>query len=141
MSAILFALSLSIGFLYIVVRAIRAGRLGPRMSLAWLGAGGAMLVTSATLPLNLLSKVAHAIGIVYPPDFLLVAAVFFLAVVLFQLSVAVAQLSARQTSLAQELGLLQVTLRQSPAIEATAPAEPSDPDPQARADGLAYWPP
>ena len=122
MSAILFALSLSLAFLYIVVRAIRARRLGPRTSLAWLGASAAMLVTSATLPLGLLGKVAHALGIVYPPDFLLVAAVFFVAVVLFQLSVTVAQLSAQQTCLAQELGLLRVTSGPSPASERPEPS-------------------
>jgi hypothetical protein len=139
MSAIIFASSLSIGFLCIVVRAIRAGRLGPRTSLAWLGASAAMLVTSATLPLNLLTQVAHAMGIVYPPDFLLVAAVVFVAVVLFQLSVTVAQLSTRETILSQEIGLLQERLERAEATQVRGPAEPSDLEPKASNGGLVSW--
>jgi hypothetical protein len=65
-----------------------------------------MVLLSATLPLHVLDRVSHFVGIAYPPDLILLVAVLFLVALVFQLSLALARLSAKQTVLVQEIGLL-----------------------------------
>jgi len=116
-----FALSLviSLGFLVISARAVRRGLLRQQAAVLWLAVSLVMLFMSATLPLHLLDHLASLVGIAYPPDLMLLAAVIFLVVLVFQLSLSLARLHEQHTSLVQEFGIL--TARQAPLPEASTP--------------------
>lgn len=111
-----FALSmvLSAGFVALSVSAMRRHRLRERVALLWLGVSIAMVLLTATLPFHLLNHVARLVGIAYPPDLLLLLAVLFLFVLVFQLSLSLDRLSARQTTIAQEVGLASAGPRRYP---------------------------
>jgi hypothetical protein len=103
-----FALSmiLSLGFLALSVVAMRRQRLREQAALLWLLVSLVMVFVSATLPIHLLDRVAHLVGIAYPPDLVLLLAVLFLIVLVFHLSLTIDRLSTKQTALVQEIGLL-----------------------------------
>jgi hypothetical protein len=106
MIATIFALAISFGFLAILVRAMRRQELREQAALFWVAIALAMIFISATLPLHLLTQAARLLGIVYPPDLLLLLAAVVLMVLVLHLSVAVVRLSDRQAKLVQQLGLL-----------------------------------
>jgi hypothetical protein len=89
MRAFVLSMVLSLGFLALLVTAMRRRRLREQPALLWLGVSAVMVFLSATLPLHLL----------------LLLAVLFLFVLVFQLSLSLDRLSANQTTIAQEVGL------------------------------------
>jgi hypothetical protein len=106
MTATIFSLVISLGFLGILLRSMQRQHLRERTALLWLTVGLAMVLFSATLPLHLLNGAAKLVGIAYPPELILLLAILFLVVLVFHLSVGLARLSERQTRLVQELGIL-----------------------------------
>lgn len=114
-----FALSLviSLGFLWLSLRAVRRRILREQAAVLWLAVSTVMVFLSATLPLHLLDHLASLVGIAYPPDLILLLAVLFLVVLVFQLSLGLARLNAKHTALVQEFGILT----------ATPPADDHDP--------------
>jgi hypothetical protein len=106
MRAIVLSLVLSIGFLVVSVIAMRRQRLREQAALLWLLVSFVMVVVSATLPIHLLDRVSHLVGIAYAPDLVLLLAVLFLMVLVFHLTLSLARLSAKQTALVQEIGLM-----------------------------------
>jgi hypothetical protein len=97
---------LSVGFLAVSVVAMRRQQLREQAALLWLLVSFVMVFVSATLPIHLLDRVSHLVGIAYPPDLVLLLAVLFLMVLVFHLSLSLARLSAKQTALVQEIGLM-----------------------------------
>ncbi|MGH9061732.1 MAG: DUF2304 domain-containing protein [Acidimicrobiales bacterium] len=108
MKAFILALCIGLGFVVVIVGAIRRRALRDQMALLWLVVSVVMLTLSLTVPFHLLDHVAHLVGVAYGSDLLLLAAVVFLVLLVFQLSIAVARLSARTTRLTQDLGLLRL---------------------------------
>lgn len=108
MRAFVLSLAISLGFLAVIVVAIRRRALRDQMALLWLAVSTIMLALSLTLPFHLLDRLAHLVGVAYGSDLVLVAAVIFLVLLVLQLSVAVARLSARTTRLAQDVGMLRL---------------------------------
>ena len=106
MRATILALGVSLGFFLLTLNAIRRQRLRERQALLWMGVCIMMVLLSATLPLHVLDRVSHFVGIAYPPDLILLIAVLFLVALVFQQSLALARLTAKQTVLVQEIGLL-----------------------------------
>jgi hypothetical protein len=106
MRSFVLSLVISVGFLLLSVIAIRRRQLHDQAAVLWLVVSLVMVFLSLTLPLHLLDRVAHLVGIAYPPDLLLLVAVLFLVVLVFQLSVSLARLSAKQTTLVQDIGIL-----------------------------------
>ena len=104
--ATILALAVSLGFFLLSLHAIRRQRLRERQALLWMGVCLMMVLLSATLPLHVLDRVSHFVGIAYPPDLILLVAVLFLVALVFQQSLALARLTAKQTVLVQEIGLL-----------------------------------
>jgi hypothetical protein len=125
-----FALSmiLSLGFLALSVVAMRRQRLREQAALLWLSVSLVMVFVSATLPLHLLDRVAHLVGIAYPPDLVLLLAVLFLIVLVFHLSLSLDRLSTRQTALVQEIGLLTAVTPLNPDARADDGAPQPVPD-------------
>jgi hypothetical protein len=106
MKAIVLSMVLSVGFLTVSVVAMRRQQLREQAALLWLLVSFVMVFVSATLPIHLLDRVSHLVGIAYPPDLVLLLAVLFLMVLVFHLSLSLARLSAKQTALVQEIGLM-----------------------------------
>ena len=106
MRAIVLSLVLSIGFLVVSVIAMRRQRLREQAALLWLLVSLVMVFVSATLPIHLLDRVSHLVGIAYAPDLVLLLAVLFLMVLVFHLTLSLARLSAKQIALVQEIGLM-----------------------------------
>jgi hypothetical protein len=104
--AIVLSLVLSIGFLVVSVIAMRRQRLREQAALLWLLVSLVMVFVSATLPIHLLDRVSHLVGIAYAPDLVLLLAVLFLMVLVFHLTLSLARLSAKQIALVQEIGLM-----------------------------------
>jgi hypothetical protein len=125
MRAFTLSMVLSIGFLALSVVAMRRRRLRQQSALLWLSVSLVMVFLSATLPLHLLDRVARLLGIAYPPDLLLLLAVLFLFVLVFHLSLSLDRLSAKQTSIAQEVGLANVS--STPVAGADERREPTGP--------------
>jgi len=103
-------LALSLGFLILTISAVRRQRLREQQALLWLAVSLVMVLLSATLPLHVLDRVAHLVGIAYPPDLILMLGVLFLFLLVFHLSTSLARQAERNTTLIQEIGLLKAKL-------------------------------
>ncbi len=134
MRAIVLSLVLSIGFLVVSVIAMRRQRLREQAALLWLLVSLVMVFVSATLPIHLLDRVSHLVGIAYAPDLVLLLAVLFLMVLVFHLTLSLARLSAKQIALVQEIGLMTAMTPASLGAESdpggeAPPAPRGDPTP------------
>jgi hypothetical protein len=108
-ASIAFALLLFLG----VFELVRRGRLRERYALLWLAAGLVLLVLAAWQ--NLLSVVAKAVGIYYPPNAFFVIAFAFVLVLLLHFSTTVSRLADQTRVLAQRLALLEERLNATEA--------------------------
>lgn len=92
--------------LFLVVNLVRTRRLKEEFALLWLGA--AVLMVLAPLGLvDLLDKLAYAVGIEYPPALIFTIAVICLLGILFQFSLRISRFSDQIKVLAQEIALLR----------------------------------
>jgi hypothetical protein len=91
--------------LLVVLELVRRRRFLERYAILWLLSGVVLL--GLAIWRGLLSKLAHAIGIVYPPNALFVVAFGFVLVLLLHFSLAVSRLSDQTKVLAQRLALLE----------------------------------
>jgi len=108
----------------LIFELVRRQRLMERYAILWLLAGITVLVLG--LWKGLLSTLAHAVGIYYPPTVLFVVALVFVLVLLVHFSTTVSRLSDQNTLLAQRLALLQQRLEQEPGDGADPAASVAD---------------
>src|SRR4051812_19747121 len=88
-----------------VLDLVRRRRMLERYAIVWLGSALALLALSAWS--GLLTTVANAIGIHYPPSALFVIAFGFILVLLLHFSIAVSKLADQSKVLAQRVALLE----------------------------------
>jgi hypothetical protein len=91
--------------LFGILELVRRRRLLERYALVWLFSSAVLLALAAWQ--GLLTKVANAIGIFYPPSALFVVAFAFVLLLLLHFSVAVSRLAEQSKVLAQRLALLE----------------------------------
>ena len=106
--AFILAMVISLGFLILLVTAIRRRRLRDQVAVLWLAVSIVMVFCSVALPFSLLDRIAHAVGVAYGSDLLLLLAVIFLVVLVFNLSVNLASMKETQTVLVQQIALMRV---------------------------------
>jgi hypothetical protein len=110
------AIAATLVLLLLVLELVRQRRLLERYALVW------MAVTVLLLLLaiwdGLLTTIASAIGIAYPPSALFVIAFGFVILLLLHFSVAVSRLTDQSKVLAQQLSLLDERLRRQEEREA-----------------------
>jgi hypothetical protein len=99
------AIVISGGLLLLILELVRRKRLMERYALLWLFSTLILLVLSVWS--GLLSSLASALGISYPPSALFGVAFGFVLVLLVHFSLEVSRLSDQNKVLAQRLGLLQ----------------------------------
>ena len=92
----------------LIFELVRRRRLMERYAILWLLAGLTVLVLAVWK--GLLTTIAHAIGISYPPTVLFAVAFLFVLVMLVHFSIAISRLADRNTMLAQRLALTQQRL-------------------------------
>jgi hypothetical protein len=109
------------GMFGVVFELLRRKRLMERYALLWLFASAVLLALAIWK--GLLTTVAHAIGIYYPPSALFVLAFGFILVMLLHFSLVISRLADQNKVLAQKLGLLQQRLDDRDAQEAAAAVE------------------
>ena len=96
--------------LFGILELVRRRRLLERYALVWLFSSAVLLALAAWQ--GLLTKVASAIGIFYPPSALFVIAFAFVLLLLLHFSVAVSRLAEQSKVLAQRLALLEARGRE-----------------------------
>lgn len=104
-----------------VLELVRRRRLMERYALLWLFASAVLLALAVWK--GLLTTIAHAIGIYYPPSALFVIAFGFILVMLLHFSLVISRLADQNKVLAQRLGLLQQRLEEREAREAATEAD------------------
>lgn len=115
----IFAIAATALLLVGVLELVRRRALLERYALLWLFSSLVLLALAAWK--GLLSEVAAAVGIFYPPSALFVIAFGFILVLLLHFSVAVSRLADQSKVLAQRVALLERRLSQA---EANGPTEP-----------------
>ena len=109
------------GMFAVIFELLRRKRLMERYALLWLFASAVLLALAVWK--SLLTTIAHAIGIYYPPSALFVIAFGFILVMLLHFSLVISRLADQNKVLAQRLGLLQQRLDEREAQEAAAAAD------------------
>jgi hypothetical protein len=113
----LLAIVASAGLLVVVLELVRRRRFLERYAIVWLAA--AFVLLALAIWKGLLSDLARAIGIAYPPNALFLVAFGFVLLLLLHFSLAVSRLSDQTKVLAQRLALLEK--RQRDAEERAGP--------------------
>jgi len=101
----LLAIAGSAGLLMLVLELVRRRRFLERYAILWLLA--AFVLLALAIWKGLLSTLAGAVGIIYPPNALFLVAFGFVLVLLLHFSLAVSRLSDQSKVLAQRLALLE----------------------------------
>ena len=101
----LLAIVASAGLLVVVLELVRRRRFLERYAIVWLAA--AFVLLALAIWKGLLSDLARAIGIAYPPNALFLVAFGFVLLLLLHFSLAVSRLSDQTKVLAQRLALLE----------------------------------
>jgi hypothetical protein len=99
------AIAISGGLLLLILELVRRKRLMERYALLWLFSTVLLLVLSVWS--GLLTSLASALGISYPPSALFAVAFGVVLVLLIHFSLAVSRLSDQNKVLAQRMGILQ----------------------------------
>jgi hypothetical protein len=118
----------------VVFELVRRRRLMERYALLWLLSATTLLVLSVWS--GLLSLVADAVGIAYPPNALFLVALGVVLVLLLHFSLVISALTDQTKVLAQRLGMLQQQVDElgvARQVDAIAPAHELSPRPE-RAD-------
>jgi hypothetical protein len=95
--------------LLMVLELVRRRRFLERYAILWLLS--ALVMLGLAIWKGLLSKLASAMGIIYPPNALFVVAFGFVLILLLHFSLAVSRLSDQAKVLAQRLALLEQRMR------------------------------
>jgi hypothetical protein len=95
--------------LFVIFELIRSRRLQERYAMLWLLTGIVILILG--LWRGLLSTLAGAVGIAYPPSALFVLAAFFILLLLLHYSTVISKHSDQNRILAQRLALLESHVR------------------------------
>ena len=106
----MFVIVLGIAMLFFVLNLVRRKQLREQYSLLWI-ASAVVLVLSAIF-IRQVDRIAHAIGIYYPPAFLFLVAILVTLVLQFHFSTVISSLREQNKSLTQDLGILMSDVRE-----------------------------
>lgn len=99
----------------LVINLLRTRRLREEFALLWLAA--AILLVLAPLGVDLLDRLAYAVGIEYPPALILTIAIVCLLGILFQFSLRISRFTDQIKVLTQDLALLHRRIEELEAGE------------------------
>lgn len=104
----LFVIGLGVLMLLFILNMVRRKQLREQYSLLWI-LTAAVLVLSAVF-IDGVDRVAHAIGIYYPPAFLFLVAILLVLTLQFHFSTVISSLREQNKQLTQDLGILAAEL-------------------------------
>jgi hypothetical protein len=113
----LIALISALTTLTVIVELSRRRQLREKYALLWLGVG--VVVAVFAISPGLFNRLAHALGVISPPDLLAVLAALFLLVVCVHLSWELGRMEDKSRLLAEEVALLRNDLEELRAGEPT----------------------
>jgi hypothetical protein len=113
----LIALISALTTLTVIVELSRRRQLREKYALLWLGVG--VVVAVFAISPGLFNSLAHAMGVINPPDLLAVLAALFLLVVCVHLSWELGRMEDKSRLLAEEVALLRNDLDELRAGEPT----------------------
>ena len=105
----IFVVLVGLAMLLLILNLVRRKRLREQYSLLWIFSAS-VLVLSAIF-IRAVDRLAHAVGIYYPPAFLFLIAIMMVMVLQFHFSTVISNLREQNKSLTQELGILGAELR------------------------------
>ena len=103
------ALVISLLWITVVIELVRRRKLIGSYSLLWLFTGIILIVFS--LWENLLTKLTHFLGLVYPPSTFFALVIIFLAVILLEFSIRLSYLSRQTKTIAQKIAIMELEVR------------------------------
>jgi len=106
----IFVIVLGLAMLLFVLNLVRRKQLREQYSLLWIAS--AVVLVLCALFIGQVDRIAHAIGIYYPPAFLFLVAILLMLVLQFHFSTVISSLREQNKSLTQDLGLLVSEVRE-----------------------------
>ena len=104
------AFALGVAVLLFVINLVRTRKLKEEFALLWLLTAVVLVVTP--LAIDYVDKIAHALGIDYPPAMIFVLAIVSLLFILFQFSMRISHFSEQIKVLIQESALLRARIEE-----------------------------
>lgn len=105
----IFVLAIGVLMLLFILNQVRKKQLREQYSLLWIGS--AVVLVVAALFVGQVDRLAHAIGIYYPPAALFLLAILMMFVLQFHFSTEISSLREQNKTLTQDLGLLDSEVR------------------------------
>lgn len=99
----------SLTLLLIVLNMVRRRHVREQYSLLWIAAAIVLLLSAVFI--RAVDRLSFAVGVFYPPAFLLMIAVLLLVVLQIHFSVVISTLREQNKTLTQELGILESEVR------------------------------
>jgi hypothetical protein len=106
----MFVIALGVVMLLFILNMVRRKQLREQYSLLWI-LTAAVLVLSAVF-IDGVDRLAHAIGIYYPPAFLFLIAILLVLVLQFHFSTVISNLREQNKQLTQDVGILAAELEE-----------------------------
>ena len=100
----------ALGLLVVVVELVRQRKLEEQYSLLWLGM--ALGLVALAVSRNVWDTLALSLGIAYPPTAMFIAGFVAVTLILLHFSTVMSRLSRQNRQAAQEIGLLQLKVRE-----------------------------
>ena len=101
----LFVLGIALLMLLLILNQVRRKQIREQYSLLWIFSAGVLVL--AGLFIGQVDKLAHAIGIYYPPAALFLLAILVIFVLQFHFSTVISSLREQNKTLTQHVGLLE----------------------------------
>ena len=101
----LFSIFASAALLLYILEMVRRRRLREEYSILWLF--GSVVILVLSLKQDWLTRLAHSVGIVYPPSFLFLVGILFILLILIHFSIAISKLHQMNKKMAQEIALMK----------------------------------
>jgi hypothetical protein len=113
----LFVIAIGVTLLFFILHMVRRKQLREQYSLLWILSAVVLLLSAVFI--DRVDRLAHAIGIYYPPAFLFLVAILLVLTLQFHFSTVISSLREQNKHLTQDLGILAAeveTLRRGRAV-------------------------
>ena len=104
-----FVILAGIAILLFILNLVRKKKIREQYSLLWIVASLVLVLSAAFSPF--VDRLAHLVGIYYPPAFLFLIAILMILVLQFHFSTVISNLREQNKALIQDVGILESELR------------------------------
>jgi hypothetical protein len=105
-----FVVIAGLAILFFILNLVRRKQIREQYSLLWIVASIVLVLTAAFSPA--VDRLAHLVGIYYPPAFLFLIAILMILVLQFHFSTVISNLREQNKTLIQDVGILSAEVRQ-----------------------------